>query len=358
MSLTVHGVQSQPSISRTTTAEVNVFMVGPERKGGNPRMLEVAGIVHKVALRQGDKVITQEVYKPVYSILTSVEHTKAGTIFKQIILNYDEDGLISSISKRVFLLMNDEAERVAEEPPEMPPVSEEFSTEESDKTDRAYQQQEHRTSSESARPQERARPHQQQQQYRPSSGYKYTYNPSSNTTQARPAEQEDPNIVKGRDYLGDRLGTKITKDSNDYELLGLSPNASNDEVRAAYKKHVRALHPDKASSEDRLAAQEAFKMFSAAYQRLYKEPEFRPEAEPRTETRAPDPAPKAEKEPDLDEAVPVSTPSSKEESQILAIEPPPQEEVRVEDKLVEREKIQVDLPPVSVPDDSGPAPAA
>lgn len=54
---------------------------------------------------------------------------------------------------------------------------------------------------------------------------------------------------------------------NPYDVLGVSRNASKDEVSKAYRKMARKYHPDMHSSdEDKLVAQEKFKEISAAYE--------------------------------------------------------------------------------------------
>ena len=59
-----------------------------------------------------------------------------------------------------------------------------------------------------------------------------------------------------------------------YKVLGISPNATNDEVKAAYRKMALQHHPDRVATlgEDiRLAAEKKFKEINEAKERIYKE---------------------------------------------------------------------------------------
>ena len=58
------------------------------------------------------------------------------------------------------------------------------------------------------------------------------------------------------------------------KVLGISPNATNDEVKAAYRKMALQHHPDRVATlgEDiRLAAEKKFKEINEAKERIYKE---------------------------------------------------------------------------------------
>ena len=58
-------------------------------------------------------------------------------------------------------------------------------------------------------------------------------------------------------------------DQNSYQILGISPSASNDEIKARYRFLSFAFHPDRFNSEEqRIIAEEEFKRISSAYQSL------------------------------------------------------------------------------------------
>jgi len=57
----------------------------------------------------------------------------------------------------------------------------------------------------------------------------------------------------------------MVRETKYYDLLGVAPNASNDEIKKAFRKKALELHPDKNSSPD---APEKFKEMSAAYEVL------------------------------------------------------------------------------------------
>jgi DnaJ domain len=51
-----------------------------------------------------------------------------------------------------------------------------------------------------------------------------------------------------------------------YDLLGVAPTASGDEIATAFKAHAKTLHPDRNPGDD--AAAEQFKNLTLAYQTL------------------------------------------------------------------------------------------
>lgn len=58
--------------------------------------------------------------------------------------------------------------------------------------------------------------------------------------------------------------------SNPFEVLGLSPTADAEEVRAAYRRLVKQCHPDKfPDGEERRAAQEKMVTLNLAYEEAY-----------------------------------------------------------------------------------------
>ena len=58
--------------------------------------------------------------------------------------------------------------------------------------------------------------------------------------------------------------------SNPFEVLGLSPTASAEEVRAAYRRLVKQCHPDKFQDEaQRQAAQQKMVALNLAYEEAY-----------------------------------------------------------------------------------------
>lgn len=58
-----------------------------------------------------------------------------------------------------------------------------------------------------------------------------------------------------------------------YKILGISPNATNDEVKAAYRKMALKHHPDRVSTlgdDIREAAEKKFQEINNAKERIYK----------------------------------------------------------------------------------------
>ena len=69
-----------------------------------------------------------------------------------------------------------------------------------------------------------------------------------------------------RKGYGDRLSnlSKMTP----YELLGISPQATTAEIKAAYVKMVKTYHPDKSDPFMARHHEEVIKLINAAYERL------------------------------------------------------------------------------------------
>ena len=66
---------------------------------------------------------------------------------------------------------------------------------------------------------------------------------------------------------------KPSNDSN-YKILEISPDATNEEVKKAYRKMAIKYHPDKVAtlgSDIQKAAEEKFKTISAAYEAICRE---------------------------------------------------------------------------------------
>lgn len=87
--------------------------------------------------------------------------------------------------------------------------------------------------------------------------------------------QHDYLTLRAMYYQGGRQQSHSTTYSQnsdyEYEVLGLSENASNDEIKKAYRKLVKKYHPDRlqnASKQDVKVAKEKFQKIQAAYEKI------------------------------------------------------------------------------------------
>lgn len=74
--------------------------------------------------------------------------------------------------------------------------------------------------------------------------------------------------IKAEKSQSNNSSRRRVKDAEYYDLLGLSIDASSSEIRAAYRKKAREVHPDKVHKSKREAAEKKFRDISAAYQTL------------------------------------------------------------------------------------------
>lgn len=72
-----------------------------------------------------------------------------------------------------------------------------------------------------------------------------------------------PNAYQDRVAL---LRNQLAEDP--FSVLEISFTASNDEIRLAYRKKVRAYHPDRQDEFVRLHAQEVIKVINSAYEHI------------------------------------------------------------------------------------------
>ena len=66
----------------------------------------------------------------------------------------------------------------------------------------------------------------------------------------------------------------VPNTDGDYKILEIDPNATNDEVKKAYRRMAMKFHPDKVSTlgeEVQHAAKEKFQKVNQAYENIKKE---------------------------------------------------------------------------------------
>jgi len=80
--------------------------------------------------------------------------------------------------------------------------------------------------------------------------------------------EEIKSAIKAEKSQTNNSSRRRVKDTEYYDLLGLQTDASSSEIRAAYRKKAREVHPDKVDKSMREAAEEKFREISAAYQTL------------------------------------------------------------------------------------------
>lgn len=78
-------------------------------------------------------------------------------------------------------------------------------------------------------------------------------------------KQEEASNTQAGPNPQDEACEKIIKNNNYYEILGVTKETSNDDIKKAYKKLALKFHPDKNKSTK---AEEAFKKIATAYQTL------------------------------------------------------------------------------------------
>lgn len=102
--------------------------------------------------------------------------------------------------------------------------------------------------------------------------WRYVYSPFRKYSQSNRHFRQSSAGTSGRqDSSRDTYSSEGTTSTDPYAILGVNPNATNDEIKEAYKTLANKYHPDKVQhlgEEFRQLAEKRFKEIQQAYQYL------------------------------------------------------------------------------------------